>query len=576
MFIRKLTTKNYRTLEDFEVTFLDYYTAVCGKNDSGKSNLTRMIRFLMSSQPDYPWECEDQEIVFKRDFTRWKQSDGEGMEPILLTVDFEFNAARDFSLVTFVDRFTEKNSQTQHKEPSDTRTLHLEITINPQDRESKAKVEVDGDALDELASQEVFAKIRTATTLVFHDSTATHHRYYRPRVHGYIEDLPTHDQDNLRKKQKTLTNAMKKVLERQRAELTSLIGRLGEKYEIDLSMPDVSFLSIPFGISLGEKDFAIPLDEWGSGTRNQTLILKRMFDARRAAENPTSTDRLTPVMIVEEPEAFLHPLAQARFGRVLQDLAGELQIQILATTHSPYMLSHKEPTANVLLSRRVHRKIKLRETQHVPTSGPDWKKPYEHALGVIGPEFDLFREAIFTSSNAILLVEGEIDKSYLEMLMGDEHGSSKLDIPGEIYSYGGWSTLQNNVLLKFIKERFSVVVVTVDLDAVTKVEKSLEHLGFEKDKSFIPVGLDQPGKRFIEGLLPDDVKQSVRARNAELINAMESDDKDEVKKAKESLKKLYLEEFRKVAVAGRKHFGGLYSLATKINKTLSDLTKRSP
>src|SRR5690606_22165074 len=149
---------------------------------------------------------------------------------------------------------------------------------------------------------------------------------------------------------------------------------------------------IQFGISLGEKDFAIPLDEWGSGTKNQTLILKRMFDARRAAEAHASTDRLTPVMIIEEPEAFLHPLAQARFGRVLQDLAGELQIQIIATTHSPYMLSHKEPKANVLLGRRIHRKTKLRDTQLVNTEGADWKKPYEHALGVVGPEFDLFKE----------------------------------------------------------------------------------------------------------------------------------------------------------------------------------------
>ncbi len=64
----------------------------------------------------------------------------------------------------------------------------------------------------------------------------------------------------------------------------------------------------------------------------------------------------TPVVVTEEPESFLHPSAQSEFGNVLNDLADELGIQIIATTHSPYMLGQNDPDANTILTRRFFRK----------------------------------------------------------------------------------------------------------------------------------------------------------------------------------------------------------------------------
>jgi hypothetical protein len=37
--------------------------------------------------------------------------------------------------------------------------------------------------------------------------------------------------------------------------------------------------------------------------------------------------------MIEEPECFLHPSAQAEFGRILRDLAEEFQVQVIITTH---------------------------------------------------------------------------------------------------------------------------------------------------------------------------------------------------------------------------------------------------
>jgi putative ATP-dependent endonuclease of OLD family len=54
-------------------------------------------------------------------------------------------------------------------------------------------------------------------------------------------------------------------------------------------------------------------------------------------------------VIIEELESFLHPSAQSEFRRILQDLSKELKIQVIATTHGTYFLSHHNPKSNILV-----------------------------------------------------------------------------------------------------------------------------------------------------------------------------------------------------------------------------------
>ena len=47
MKIASLRIRNYRTLESLDLTFPSSYAAICGANDSGKTNIVRAIRALM-------------------------------------------------------------------------------------------------------------------------------------------------------------------------------------------------------------------------------------------------------------------------------------------------------------------------------------------------------------------------------------------------------------------------------------------------------------------------------------------------------------------------------------------------
>ena len=273
-------------------------------------------------------------------------------------------------------------------------------------------------------------------------------------------------------------------------------------------------------------------------------------------------------MIVEEPESFLHPSAQAEFGRVLQDMAAEFGVQVLVTTHSPYLLNLRDPGSNILLKRHTTYR-QLRETERVDTTGDNWMAPFGQALGLESEEFRPWKAMLLSDAQSILLVEGEIDKEYMELLRDPGHGANRLDISADIVSYDGTGSLHNTILLRFVKNRYQRFFVTFDLDAAQQLEKCLTALQLEKGKQFTPIGLGAPGKRNIEGLLPDSVTKSVYAAHPELVQAATAGTKEEQESAKNRLKRLLLDEFKANAQPGVEFYGHFYPLVKVINKALS-------
>lgn len=562
MKLERIIISNYKTLENLDISINTFYTAICGKNNAGKSSLLNTFKNILGYEVGPFDDINEMEISHKEDYTIWKSSKN---DPIKFCLHLRFFADFDSGLIKYVETFA-KSENSEFDNSKTDYLLKVSITFLEGKNNPDISVELDGIKFNDYNSREIMSKIRNSKTLIFHDSTETRRTY--GRYHGFYDDFSSSEREAIKKKSVILQQEFKKVSERHKRDLTDLIGRLNEKYDINLTAPGFSFEKVPYEISLGEKDFDIPLDSWGSGTKNRTLILKSLFNAKKFLETTESSRKIAPIVLIEEPESFLHPSAQAEFGKLLQDLATEFKIQIITTTHSPFLLSSlDDPTSNILLERRVDRR-KLRETIKVNTTGPDWKKPFALALGIEGPEFDNIRNAFFSQSKALLLVEGDTDKEYLELLRDDIHGKNKLDFDGEIYAYGGWSTLTNTVMMKFLKEKYTKLIVTFDLDAYSKVKSSMTSLMLDENKDFFKIGIDKGGKRSIEGLLPENVFNKVWTGNSELVLQTQSDNDKEAKSAKNQLKKLYLDEFKKTANPGNEHFGEFYKLTSVLNKAL--------
>lgn len=565
MKIASLKIRNYRTLESIDLFFPSSYAAICGANDSGKTNVVRAIRALMKEETSPArFAFEDQEEPsLKDDYPKWKDT-----EPAKREIAFELaltlHRERDAGFYQFVAK------QLSLQAGAETLDLTISVTARAERSEPAVVVRAAGNDYSDLNAQEVLKKLQSSRSILFHNSTQIDPRFYfrGGGMAGYIREISGQHESLVASMKKTVNRGLAKISKSQQLEFENLLGRLQTKYRVGLSMPAFDFGYLPFSITLGERKYEVPLDDWGSGTKNRTLILLTLFRARQIGESEPSAAKITPVIIVEEPESFLHPSAQAEFGRVLHDLAEEFQVQVIVTTHSPYLLSMQDPASNILLRRRTMYR-QLRDTERVETTADNWMAPFGQALGLDTEEFKPWKGLILSGSDAILLVEGETDKEYFDMLRDEAHGANRLLVRGDIVSYEGTGSLQNTVLLRFIKNRYRKLFVTFDLDAADRIEKSLQTLQLEKGKHYMPVGLSGAGKRNIEGLLPERVTNAVYAANTALVQAATAGTKDEQDSAKSRLKKLLLDQFKREAKPGPEDFGHFYALAKVINRALT-------
>jgi predicted ATP-dependent endonuclease of OLD family len=560
MKIKNIHLKNFRSFEDCLIEFEDFYTAICGKNNSGKSNIIRAVLNVLERQMP-----NRNRLNFNTDFPIWKSKSSK--ENIELTVKIQLDCVADIGLIKFLRVFLQDESEKNEAIKIDDILLTIKITISANPKENKTAILVNDKSVgDNYKVGEILRRIHFAQVIVFHNSTQPNIPYRRSS-HGQLENLSTKTKESIENKVVQINKELSKAIQKHKSELQELIGRLQEKYEVGLTFSgfDMDFERIPYEISLGEKNYELPLEDWGSGTKNRTLILSSIFNARNLIDQDEESNKLTPIVIIEEPESFLHPSAQSEFGRILQDLSKELEIQVIATTHSPYLLSHHNPKSNILVKRNIQ-KNKIRESIIEKVENENWREPFELALGMVGPEFETLKDAFFSKSNNIMLLEGQIDVEYFNLLKDNRHGLKKLQFDGELYPYGGFGFLNNPVLLKFIKERFNKLVVTIDLDAISSVKMNFDKAGYAKDVDFFTIGLDKPGYRCVEGLLPDFIKSKVNNENQNLVFALQSENKEERKSAKDSLKALYLIEFKKDLKFDETYFGEFYKLIAKINK----------
>ncbi len=563
MKIQRLKVLNYRTLEDVEIHFSSYYCAICGKNNSGKTNVIRALRlFFRDLTPYYMFPFEEKpRISIKEDYPAWALKDGT-TKSVLVEVEAQIFKASDGGLYQFLVDYLDIQGTPE--------ALELQVsTSSGETGEPAVTASMNGVAIGDRKAQEVLKKIQSSPTAVFHDSTDPDASGFLTRRAGSPGELGKAERDELEKAKGRLNRSLAKVAKRQQKEMGELLGRLKEKYKIGLSISEFDPDNFPYKFTLEDGGTNIPIENWGSGTQNQTFILMALFRAKRISEVESSPSKITPVIVIEEPESFLHPSAQGEFGHLIQSLAEEFRVQVIVTTHSQYMLSMTRPECNILLERHQVQRGKTRETRIVDTAGERWMEPFALALGVDNEHFKPWRSALFSDADSILLVEGETDQAYLELLQDEGHGEARLKFRGFIYPYGGRDQIRNRALIGLLKCRYKRFFITYDLDADKELSKLFEESGLQRGKQFLAIGQNVPGKDSIEGLLPDAVLSAVYGAHVDLVQQVQSSNREYRESARSRLKKLLLDEFKRVSRPGEEHYAKFYAVAKKVDAAMS-------
>jgi len=553
MRIRKLSLENYRTFEKLNLEFPGFYTAICGQNDAGKSNVIKALQVLLGEEEPYFRRRSSREFSIANDYPKWKS---EPNKSICISVEILIYKEFDAGLYNFISDYLALDSK------EDSIQLVLKNFAIEGSSQTKVTVTVDGKEFTDLKAQEVNKKLRS--TLLVHNSTEAG---YRLSYIGELDEFSEEYSKELDEISRKASNSLKRVAKNHKDEIARLLGKLSQKHKVEITLPDISLKHFPYDITLGDSKIDVALSEWGSGTKNRTMIFLALLKARQISQSVTTASKITPILVIEEPESFLHPSAQAEFGRILQELADEFGVQVITSTHSPYMLSKDRPESNILLERKVVRR-QYRESKKVDTSGDNWMEPFSRILGLSSDEFRPWKELFFGHTEAVLLVEGDTDKKYFELLRSDMHGANKLKFDGEIITYDGFGSLKNPAMLKFIRNRSKSAFVTYDLDVENEVRMVLERNGFVHKQDFVGLGLNKPGKRAIEGLLPENVVNSVNANNNDLVQQAMYGTKEEQRSAKNRLKQLYFSEFESKCKPTEEYFGEFYKIVKIINKSL--------
>lgn len=559
MKINRLQLKNYRTFEDFDITFPSYYSAICGRNDSGKTHIVRAVRSLMEDQSQYNFS-DQEEFSYKDDLTKWKT--GSDRRQVRIAAEMVANQNADSGLYEFMTTYLSL------AERGETLSFRIDVAYDGESETPEITLTVGDQTFDGIKAEEVLKKLQSSHVILFYNSTETDPQMiFSRKVSGVLSEFSGRDSAQVEKLKKNVNKALGKIAKRQQSGISELIGRLESKHKVGMSMHAFDLGHLPFTITLGDREIALSLDDWGSGTRNRTLILMTLLRAKQISEGGPSASKITPIIVIEEPESFLHPSAQAEFGGILQDLSEEFSVQVLATTHSPYMLSQDKPNSNILLERKTVRR-QLRATIRAGTSEDNWMEPFGRALGIDNAAFEPWKALFFKKTKRILLVEGKTDAAYFSLLRVPAHGQAQLHFDGEIFPYGGFGNLKNTVLLKFIREKYDRMFVTFDLDREKEILPCLESLGLKRTEDFLAVGLNVPGKQNIEGLVPDSVTAKVYAEHTALVQQGMHGTTEQKNDAKEKLKQRIFERFVSEAEIGEEYYKKFYDLARMINKAM--------
>ena len=490
MTIRKIYIENFRSIKelDFKSTKL---TALIGKNNSGKSNILRSIDLMLGERwPPYAISEED---IYNHDENLTVKIELYFDEPIIHTYygqNFEVNGFRmEFDAnhggnLACIDE-DGKEVMTRYNKP-----LALSNKI-------RNKVPVVLVGVDRDLSKIMSASQWTVLGKLLMD-IAEEFKSNKERVEEFNQKME--------KATEILRIDTFKELERVIVENVKLLTGF---YDVSIRFKAPHILSHYKNLQLVVRESS-NYDEFSAlemGAGMQSAIVIALLNAYKVLK------RTGAILLIEEPEVYLHPHARRYFYSLLKDLAKQGN-QIFYTTHSPEFvdLSNYEYVSIVRKFVTEGTKVKQAQLNLEPESKEELK---------LLTQFDASRNEVFFA-NKVILVEGATERYFLPYIFK----LKDIDINRErisIIESGGKKNLE--FFIKILREFGIPFIVLHDEDSNANNYYSY-HAGPNGLNAKIEAAVGDPSLIFkadpdFEGILglsgKDKVRQAIiKARNLKL------------------------------------------------------------
>lgn len=203
--------------------------------------------------------------------------------------------------------------------------------------------------------------------------------------------------------------------------------------------------------------------DYARATRKQMMPLQDVGDGVRSyvATIGSALAESQPVLLVDEPEAFLHPPQARRLGKLLGTLAAERQRQIVVATHSSDVVQGALSSGGRVAVCRMERKRRGpgESVNHAYVLDPDrlrslWEKPLLRSSHTI--------DGIF--HRGVVVCESDSDARFYEAILNRLEVANKLSEPADIHFVHGGGKAELATLARSYQELHVPVAVIADFD----------------------------------------------------------------------------------------------------------------
>lgn len=428
--ITKISIKNFKSIK--EATFmLDAYTPLVGYNNAGKTNLLKALQWIATkktlSKDDFKDSSNPVEVsvtiigITKKVLSGLNEGHQKKMMPLV----------KEDEVLKF------KRTQ---KEPDNMKSLKLEVQkIDEQGKKIWGPIPAGIDqAISALFPEPIFieamkdagedtSKISAGSTIgkLLKEVTKPIKDKYAVKVQvslsGIQQKLAAGSKNE---KDEDLIDLDKRIQE----QLSKLFR--GIKAETHFSTPTIDDFFKSGTINITDETTSTSrtgrVSSFGHGTQRalQIALIKCLSDSKK--KNGATTSGRTTLLLIDEPELYLHPQAIELVRGALSALAKEGGYQVIFTTHSPMMITRND-APNTLIIQRDKEGTKALLT--IKSAVKDHIENKKHQADLL---FEIGNASEILFSEKVLFVEGKIERALLpsiyEKITGETLPQSKIGI----------------------------------------------------------------------------------------------------------------------------------------------------